>query len=95
MDLSGSFDDMNSRIGADGLAHFANFEVESGLFERLLHLTSAERTEVAAVFGAGAIGIFGGQFGELGFTRHDFFSVSVQEFQSLFLCAGDVLLPPR
>ena len=93
-DSRGAFNDMNSGIGADGLAQFAHFEVKSGVLERLLHLTSTERPEVAAVFGAGAIRILGGQFGEFGFSGHDFLSESVEELQGLVLGAGDFLLSP-
>lgn len=46
--LGSAVDEMNTAVSVDDAAKFAYLETESGVFERLLHLTSLEEAEVAA-----------------------------------------------
>lgn len=45
---SGSIDEMDTTVSVNNAAELANLEPESGIFERLLHLSTLEEAEIAA-----------------------------------------------
>ena len=46
---------MNSGIGVNKTTNFPNLESKGGIFERLLHLSRAELTEVSSILGGSTL----------------------------------------
>ena len=85
--------DVHARVREHGLAHLPDGQPERRVLERLLHLSAAERAQVAAVLGRGAVGVLAREVLELG-SVDDLLSEALEDLQGLVAGAGDVLLAP-
>lgn len=80
---SGAQDDVDARVGPDGLAELADFEAEGGLLEGPLHGAAAEGAQVAAFFRRRTVGELGRQFGERRPAADDLLAVARQQRRRL------------
>ena len=80
----GSLDDMNSAIAAHNITQFTHLQSECSILERLLHLSTTERPQVATIAGRATVRLRGRQCGKVLSSHYPL-------PQSLQLCYGSLL----
>ena len=90
--LGGAEDEMDTRVGADNVAHLTDFQPIRCFLERLLHLATAKGPEVTTARVAAAVRMNLCQLGEFGWIACDLCLVPSQNLFCLCLSACHIWL---
>lgn len=87
-----SQDEMHPGVCLNHIADLARLEPKRRVFERLLHLSRSERSEVTALVGGRAVRVLRRELAELVCVAVDLRLVTAEDLDRLFLRPGDIIL---
>ena len=84
--------EMDTTVGRNHVADFANIQPISSIFERFLHLPVAKPSKIASIRVRRAVGMQAGKFSKLSRRSIDLSLITSQDLDGLFLSTRNVLL---
>lgn len=91
--LCNALDDVDAAVSVDDARHFPNLQLETGILEGLLHLASAEESQIAPLLRAAAIRL-SRQLLEGSRTSHDRIAHLLNLCRCLFFGDSNILDAP-